>query len=164
MKGVVFTLDALFALIIAVASISIMLYFFYTPQVSYSFRYGEAASILSQLESTNLAYLAQSNRLANQMLALSNTQAASWPMLHSNNANNAGANFGPAYPFVSFIFYSSKQHTDRHCRGLWQYLFRLRLFSICCKRNNRGLKRGLRTCKQTFNQRLVIYYNSAGIC
>jgi hypothetical protein len=103
MKGVVFTLDAFFALVVAVASISIMLYFFYVPQVSYSFRYSEASSILGQLQNANIASLAQSNRLAAQMVALQNSYST-WPQFGKNSANNAGAQFGPLYPFVSFMF------------------------------------------------------------
>ncbi|MGC9099552.1 MAG: LamG-like jellyroll fold domain-containing protein [Candidatus Micrarchaeia archaeon] len=105
MKGIVFTLDALFALIVAIASISIMLYFFYIPQVSYSFRYGEASSILSQLENTNISQLSNSSLLAAQTYYLSNpAYLLPWPQLGGNSANNGGAPFGPAYPFVSFEF------------------------------------------------------------
>jgi len=158
MKGVIFTLDALFALIVAVASISIMLYFFYTPQVSYSFRYGEAASILSQLEGTNLAYLAQSNRLANQMLALSNTQAAFWPMLHSNNANNAGADFGPAYPFISFIFTAPSNIQTGIVAGYGNIYFGSgsSLFAVNA---TTGLKAWSKNVQTNVQSTPVIYYN-----
>ncbi len=104
MKGVVFTLDALFALIIAVASISIMLYFFYVPQVSYSFRYSEASSILSQLENANISSISQSNKLAYQIASLSNGYSSYWPQQWKNSEGDAGSSYGPIYPFVSFEF------------------------------------------------------------
>ncbi|MGC8662268.1 MAG: hypothetical protein ACP5RT_00565, partial [Candidatus Micrarchaeia archaeon] len=105
MKGIVFTLDALFALIIAVASISIILYFFYTPVVSYSYRYGEAATILNMLENTNISQLSNSSALASQINYLSNPAfATTWPQLMDNANNNAGAPFGITKPFVAFLF------------------------------------------------------------
>jgi outer membrane protein assembly factor BamB len=104
MKGIVFTLDAIFALIVAIASISIMLYFFYTPQSSYSFKYSEASSVMSKLLSTNMSYLAESSNLASQILYQSEAFASTWSQAYNNPAGNAGSSYGPGSPMLSFVF------------------------------------------------------------
>ncbi len=107
MKGIVFTLDSIFALIIAIASISIMLYFFYTPQSSYSFRYSEASSVMNKLLSTNMSSLAVSSKLASQIISQSDAFASAWPQARKSPAGNAGSGYGPEYSMLSFVFAAS---------------------------------------------------------
>jgi hypothetical protein len=104
MKGVVFTLDAVFALTIAVASISILLYFNYFNQASYSIQYSNAQSVLSNLLSTQVDGLRNGSALA---MAMSNQFAganATWPQFSGGIYRNDSTDFGPIEPIISSTF------------------------------------------------------------
>ena len=103
MKGIIFTLDAIFALVIVMASISILLYFSYSPHTPYSIQYVEARSITSALLSTSLRQLqngsTQASEITNQSLGANET----WPQ-YSGGISQAQSLYVPTRPFVSYVF------------------------------------------------------------
>jgi Concanavalin A-like lectin/glucanases superfamily/PQQ-like domain len=104
MKGVVFTLDAIFALAIAVASISILLYFNYSNQTPLTVQYSNAQSALSSLLSTSVDAMQNSSALAkaisNQFVGANET----WPQFGGGIFRNSSNDFGPIKPIISSVF------------------------------------------------------------
>ena len=95
MKGVIFTLDAMFALIVAAVSVSILLYFNYYAQTPTTVPYSNAQAILYDLVSTpvegiqNGSVLART--IANQFAGANET----WPQLMGGVATNNSNPVGP---------------------------------------------------------------------
>jgi len=111
MKGIIFTVDSIFALIIAVASLSILLYFYYLPSTPYTIRYSEASSIMNELASTSVSSIANSSQIAASIVYQSAASNETWPQFMNNAANNAGNAHGPMLPYTSFIFKSASSLT-----------------------------------------------------
>ncbi len=111
MKAIAFTLDAIFALVIASAAISILLYFQYMPQGSYVIGSGDAEGLLSLLLTTNVSALSPSSTVA---AAMANQQSGSlegWDDLRSQAQGQASSPYGPLSPFVSNIFVANSAIT-----------------------------------------------------
>ena len=102
MKGFVFTLDALFALMIAAAGISILYYFTYTAPNPYFLQYSTAGGLLNSLASTRLDSLSNVSLVSNisQQYAASNQ---TWPMSIGNPYNNGGNNYGPGALTIGYV-------------------------------------------------------------
>lgn len=103
MKGFVFTLDALFALMIAAIGISLVFYFSYSAPTPYMIQHSASTSFLNVLASSNLS------RISNLPLVghMSNQSAASnqnWPMKSANQYNNAGNRYGPSALTLNYVF------------------------------------------------------------
>ena len=102
MKAIVFTLDAIFALVIASISISLLLYFHYISPTAYSTTSFKAYNILSTLSSSKMGTidypLIQSMEY---QLAGSNE---TWGQFMSDSYNNGGNQHGPLYPIISFNY------------------------------------------------------------
>ena len=103
MKGFVFTLDALFALLIASLGISLLLYFTYTTPAPYYIQSSSSSSPLSSLASARLgaitdipliSYIGQQNAASNQ----------TWPMSVKDQYNNGGNNNGPQALTLNYAF------------------------------------------------------------
>jgi outer membrane protein assembly factor BamB len=97
-------LDAIFALAIAVASISILLYFNYSNQTPLTVQYSNAQSALSSLLSTSVDAMQNSSALAK---AISNQFAGAnetWPQFGGGIFRNSSNDFGPIKPIVSSVF------------------------------------------------------------
>ncbi len=108
MKGIIFTLDAVFSMIIAMASLTVLLYFFYAPQTTATISYSEVSTTLQLLLSTSPANVSLTNRVVSMIAAQTNVSNEVWDMGYRDNKNNAGNVHGPAYPIVSFIFNASQ--------------------------------------------------------
>ena len=93
MKGFVFTLDALFALMIAAIGIAIVFYFAYTSPSPYTVQHSASVGLLNTFSSSNLGQI-----LSIPMVGyISNQSAASnqtWSMEYANQYNNAGFKVG----------------------------------------------------------------------
>jgi hypothetical protein len=111
MKGVIFTLDAIFALSIAVASISILLYFNYYGSTPYSLLYSNTQSTLSDLLTTPVASLQNSSALAKTMANQFAGVNATWPQFMQGPSRNDSSDFGPIKPIISSVFYSGNAIT-----------------------------------------------------
>ncbi len=106
MKAIAFTIDAVFAIMIATVGISILLYFHYAPVSPYIIKYSSINVLMKVLSSTTLGNFTatpvateiNSQYLGNQEL---------WPEFLQNNANNASNAYGPDTGSLSFVFNSS---------------------------------------------------------
>lgn len=104
MKGFAFTTDALFALVIAGAAISVILYFHYFAQTPYLIRYTESQNIMSLLLTTTVGSLKNSNYLASQIAQQGRAIQDIWMQYQRDSARSGGNAFGPLSPSVDFIF------------------------------------------------------------
>lgn len=102
MKGFVFTLDALFSLLIAATGISILLYFTYTSPSPYFVQYASTSGLLNTLASTKLSQLSSIPLvayIAGQAAASNQT----WQMEIKNEYNQGGNSYGPAVFTIDYI-------------------------------------------------------------
>ncbi len=123
MKGIVFTIDAIFALIIASASISILLYFHYFSQTPYTIHYEEAQSILNQLANTKIYQLQNSSNAAAAIARQTAGANYTWPQFMDNEYSDAVGAYGPIEPFVSYIFNASAPITTGIVAGYGNIYF-----------------------------------------
>lgn len=103
MKGFVFTLDALFALLIVGTGISVLIYFSYTSPAPYYVQYSYASSMVSSLAASSLksitniplvSYISQQASASNQ----------TWPMSIRDQYNDGGNSYGPSVLTVEYVF------------------------------------------------------------
>lgn len=102
MKGFVLTLDALFALIIAVSAISMILYFNFSYQAPYLIRPSEAASVMQGLASTNVSSLSSGFAIpqyANQYTGSN----ATWFQSMSDYGGSGYSQAGPLQPTLAYL-------------------------------------------------------------
>ena len=104
MKAIVFTLDAVFALVIAFTTISILLYFHYYTEIPYQTRYIDAQSTLLSLAESNITAISGVNTTAQQIINQNNAYLDSSPLLVKNSAHSPVSEYGPLYPSISYIF------------------------------------------------------------
>ncbi len=104
MKAIVFTLDAVFALIIATGSISLLLYFHYTAPTPYAARYSEAASVLNLLSSTKVSALSNSSSIAQAIVQQSAGSNQTWDQQQKSSSRQGYASIGPSSAMSSFIY------------------------------------------------------------
>ncbi|MEM3859137.1 MAG: LamG-like jellyroll fold domain-containing protein [Candidatus Micrarchaeaceae archaeon] len=123
MKGIVFTIDAIFALIIAMASISILLYFHYFSQTPYIISYEEAQSTMAQLSSTTLYQMQNSSSIAQAIVRQTNGANYTWPQFMKNAYSEAAGAFGPSQPFISYIFTANSKITTGIVAGYGSIYF-----------------------------------------
>ena len=107
MKGVVFTLDAIFALAIASFAISILVYLQFYSQIPVGTSYLQTSNLFQTLSSTNISEIASSNQTAQDILGASAAQNDTWPQQYANNQNDGYANHGPMSSSTSFVFSSA---------------------------------------------------------
>src|SRR5271155_52824 len=94
MKAIVFTLDALFALMIAAAGITVILYFTYSAPTPAVIQYSSSSALVSEITSTKLNAITGIplvQRIVNQSEAFNQ----SWPQIFQNAAHSAGNPYGP---------------------------------------------------------------------
>lgn len=118
MKGIIFTLDSIFALAIAAFAISMLIYFQFYTQVPYQLGYDEAASIFQSFAATNTSYLALGIGMIHFITSI-NPKNQIWPQHYGDEQMNGvpsqlangAANFGPQYPMLAsvFLFHTNDQ-------------------------------------------------------
>ena len=102
MKGFVFTLDALFALMIAAIGIAIVFYFAYTAPTPYMIQNSASVGLISTLGLSSLSQISSIPLLGyvvNQSAASNQT----WPMQYANQYNNAGNGYGPSSLMLAYV-------------------------------------------------------------
>ncbi len=104
MKGIVFTLDSIFALTIASFAISILVYLQFYSQVPLQISYSGATSTFQTLSTTNVSTLISSSAVAGQILGSGLAQNDTWPEPSGNSANDGYSYHGPARPSVAFLY------------------------------------------------------------
>lgn len=106
MKGIVFTMDAIFALVIAVVGISVLLFFRFYTQTPYSLHYSNAQAIFTNLASVSVASVGNSSPITSSLVNQFKGANETWPMFLGGISENSSNLIGPLEP----IFYS-KFHT-----------------------------------------------------
>ncbi|MGC8669553.1 MAG: LamG-like jellyroll fold domain-containing protein [Candidatus Micrarchaeia archaeon] len=102
LKGFIFTLDALFALIIAAAGISILLYIHPLTNGGYSIPVSEASSMLNGLLNTNLQSVSLPG-LSNNITS-NNASLFGWPQFGNYENETASTAYGPETTSTLFSF------------------------------------------------------------
>ena len=106
MKGIVFTIDAVFAIMIATIAISILLYFNYAPVNQYNIKASSLNQFVYYLSTTNLGNFTASP-LAAQMDNQYQGSQQTWPEFYQNNANNASNSNGPYTDSLLLVYNAS---------------------------------------------------------
>ncbi len=106
MKGIVFTLDAVFAIMIATIAISILLYFHYTSINQYSISVTSVNKLVYLLSATTLGNFTGSP-LAAQMNNQYQGRQQTWPEFYQNNSNDASNPNGPYSDSLLLVFNST---------------------------------------------------------
>ena len=103
MKAVIFTIDAIFSMIIAGVAITMLLYFSYTPQTPFLASSSDTRAILNTLSATTVAQIAPANYAARQIVNQYNSKGSSW-MQYAGNTGNSSSPSGPQSQSISFIY------------------------------------------------------------
>ena len=104
MKAIVFTMDSIFALVIAVTGISVLLFFQYSAQAPYSLHYADAQSVMSNLAATNVYSVRNSSMVAKSLSVQYAGTNETWPMFLNGPSTNSSNPFGPLYPILAYTF------------------------------------------------------------
>ncbi|MCL5675110.1 MAG: PQQ-binding-like beta-propeller repeat protein [Candidatus Marsarchaeota archaeon] len=117
MKAIIFTTDAIFALIIAMASLSLLLFFNIQQQTPYITSFTGASSLLSSLQSANLKSIKNSSEFAYMLYLQNYSSHESSPAFDENSGHSGYVPYGPQYPTVAFV-YSYPDSYDAHNIGV----------------------------------------------
>lgn len=101
MKAIVFTLDALFAMMIAAAGISIILYFVYSSPTPTVIQYSSSSALLNELASTQIASVSGvglAQAIYNQSISYNQT----WDQRVKDQYNSGGNPMGPSLETVAY--------------------------------------------------------------
>ena len=102
MKGIVFTLDALFALMIAAAGISILLYFIYSAPTPAVIQYSTSSFLINEMAGTKLSTISGIplvSAIVNQSLASNQT----WYQQYGDASGSGGNPYGPSLSNVEYV-------------------------------------------------------------
>ncbi len=100
MKGFVFTLDALFSLIFAIAAISALIYLHFNGYSTGSTQTTVPSHILSELSNTTVGQIASYERYAS--FIQSQQGGGAWPQFGSDAAQSSYSSYGPMAPRYMF--------------------------------------------------------------
>ncbi len=100
-KGFIFTIDAVFSLIVATAAVGILIYAHFTEPASFQATTSEAFSVAQTLMQTKLASIASQYAAA---AANSSAAYAAWPYFAGGGALQATSPSGPMLPLLLFQF------------------------------------------------------------
>jgi hypothetical protein len=103
-KGFVFTLDALFAIIVAVAGVSILLYAHFSSTLLYTSPSAEASSVLQNLLQTSVLTASSGSIYARYLLNSWNGNAYSWPQLAHDQYHSSNTSYGLQAPYLLYSF------------------------------------------------------------
>ncbi len=104
MKGFIFTLDAVFALIIAAIGTSVLLYVDFTGAGSYSIASSQAYTAMQSMLQTTVAGASGGSLYINYLLASSYGSTFSWQQLGHDAALSSGTGYSLQAPFLLYTF------------------------------------------------------------
>lgn len=110
MKGVLFTTDAIFSLIIVAFAITVLAYFEFSPTSTILASSSKAQSILGLFTNTNLINILPQSSLNNKIFYQS--QNSYWQQYGSDSSKSNGASSGPQYPYLMYEYYSQNGITS----------------------------------------------------
>jgi hypothetical protein len=111
-KGFIFTLDALFALVVASAGVSILLYAYFVQPLGYQIPTTEAYSIMQSLLSTTMLGFSSTSLYASAMVNTTAAHSYVWPQYAQGGSATSGSAFGPQIPTLLFQFIAAKTITS----------------------------------------------------
>jgi hypothetical protein len=104
MKGFIFTVDAVFSLIVASAAIGILIYaYFSQPVLSYQTTSSEAYSILQSFSTTPLSQIARSSVYIAAAVNASSGSASEWPYFATGGGMDSATDYGAVLPQLLFL-------------------------------------------------------------
>ena len=103
MKGILFTTDAIFSLLIVAFAITILSYFVFTPASSQNISSSRAHFVLSLFTSTNIKTLSTQSTFNNQIF--SGVKQSDWTQVGTNSKRTYTNPSGPLYPFLLYNYY-----------------------------------------------------------
>ncbi len=103
-KGFLFTLDAVFALIIAGVSISILIYFNFIPLTTYQFSSSQVYNLMQNLIGTQIKNISQSVLFANYAIATYSAKSNQWQYFGANSNLTSNSSYGPQNPDLLFTY------------------------------------------------------------
>jgi|GEM_PF-4163607 hypothetical protein len=106
MKAVVFTTDAIFAMIIASVAITFLIYFTYAPPTPSFISYSRTQSILNTMLSIQVGSIANGSQIAAQVVNQGRASGSTWMQYKGNSSRDAGLLFGPLSPSMEYRFNS----------------------------------------------------------
>lgn len=123
MKAIIFTTDAIFALIIVFAAISTLLFFHYYAQTPFLIGYTDAQSLLNELSSVSVGALSGGNPLAKAIAYQNQGNGETWFMYQGDNMRSGGAVHGPLMPYISGVFSANMPLATPVVAGYGNYYF-----------------------------------------
>jgi outer membrane protein assembly factor BamB len=104
-KGFVFTVDSIFALIVAAAATSLLLLSLYTPAVSIQGTTSEAFSVAQNLLQTTVGQAAKGTPFAFDLASGFISKQYTWPQYGYNASQSSSTQgFGPQLPLILFTY------------------------------------------------------------
>ncbi|MCL5095094.1 MAG: PQQ-binding-like beta-propeller repeat protein, partial [Candidatus Marsarchaeota archaeon] len=103
-KGFLFTLDAVFALIIAGVAISILIYFNFIPLTTYQFSSSEVYNLMQNLIGTQISNISQSSLIGNYSTATYYAKSDQWPYFGANSNLTSNSSYGPQMLDLLFTY------------------------------------------------------------
>ncbi|MEM0200830.1 MAG: hypothetical protein QXD23_00280 [Candidatus Micrarchaeaceae archaeon] len=103
MKGILFTTDAIFSLLIVAFAITILSYFVFTPDSNLNISFSKVDSILSLFTSTNIKTLSAQSSFNNNLLRT--VEQSQWTQIGENSSRSYTNPSGPNYPFILYSYY-----------------------------------------------------------
>ncbi len=107
MKGMVFTTDAIFALVIVGVAVSILAYFNYAIQVPYTAGSSTISQALSVFSSESPALLSATDQAALSILNGYNSSSEFWTQFMGGPSRSAYEAHGPILPTIQYVFSAS---------------------------------------------------------
>ena len=104
MKAVIFTIDAIFAMIIAGVAITMLLYFSYTPQTPFLASSSDTRAILNTLSATTVAQIAPANYAARQIINQYVSRSSSWTQYAGDYGNSSSQSILQSQS-ISFMYH-----------------------------------------------------------
>jgi hypothetical protein len=104
MKGFIFTLDAIFALVVAAVGVSILLYVDFTSPAAYGSAAYQASSVLQSMLQTTIGSAAGGSLYLSYLTTSSNASAYTWPQFAHDGSLGSGTGYSLQAPFLLYTY------------------------------------------------------------
>lgn len=104
MKGFIFTLDAVFSLVVAAVGVSILLYVDFTSATSYGAATAQASGILQSMLQTSVSSGAAGSQYLSYLALSSNASSYTWPQFGRGASLGSSTGYSPQGPFLLYTW------------------------------------------------------------
>jgi hypothetical protein len=104
LKGFIFTLDAIFSLVVSAVGISILLYANFANPGSFSAPGTQAYGTLQNMLQTGISSLSRGSQYLGALTQYSNISSANWPQYGHDSALSSAAPFSLASPYLLYTY------------------------------------------------------------